>query len=74
METLLFTLVFYLIGSILAYGRITASYYESKVTGTWDDVPDFKMTILLSWISFIIGLALYTSNNEKIFLKFNLED
>ena len=77
-------IIIYLIGCILAYGRINGSFYE--IEKKYEDVLGMNhanclfimpvvtfLTIIMifcSWIGFLIGLIIYLVNTEKYFLKF----
>lgn len=63
-------ILIYLLGCVLAYGRIYACLYE--IGDIFTD-EDFRFTIgysLLSWITFISGIVIYFSEDERDFIRF----
>lgn len=71
---ILIYITIYLIGSILAYGRMNASLCYSnnsilkRVLG--QNIKVGYKGLLLSWIGFIISIIIYFQDKEKYFLKF----
>lgn len=77
--TIIYIILIYLLGCILAYGRLYASFYEIDE----EYLPTFKpegmpteivLSILLSWITFIAGAIIFETNNEKYMFKWSNKD
>ena len=75
-------IVFYLIGCILSYGRVYASFYEIEENYIKWFPPTFPnhvmatiwFTTLLSWFGLVAGIAIYKEDKEKYCFKYSSRD
>lgn len=70
----------YILGCILSYGRVFASFYEIEekfyiegVEPSLKGQQEFFIAVaLLSWLGFFSGVSIYFSKGEKYLLKYSL--
>lgn len=80
MILLLIILAIYLLGVILAYGRIIASFCDAlEISGGHEvyqqaQIKRILLASLLSWIAFIVGVFMYKAFAEQHFFKWKLKD
>lgn len=78
-------IILYIIGCILAYGRVAASFYciDRQFIESLEPEPLFSrpgvavlviLVTLLSWAGFIMGIMQYCMSNDYYFLKFSNKD
>lgn len=80
--TTLLIIAIYLIGCVLAYGRLYASFYEIDENYiSWISpmgIKNFKgfalFQISMSWVTFLSGVLIYFTDDEKYFLKWSNKD
>ena len=66
---ILITISFYFMGCALAYGRITASFYDMRITQEMGILR--TIVVFCSWLGFIVGIGHYIINHERYFFKWN---
>lgn len=73
----------YIIGCVLSYGRVYASFYELEEKYCTTQFPEitkqtkilFVYISILSWVGFLIGLVFFLFlKNEKYLFKFSIND
>lgn len=70
--TAIILIALYILGCVLAYGRLNAQYVEDKelygMYSYWT-LSDFIL-ISLSWGTFLFGIISYYADGDKYFIKF----
>lgn len=72
----------YIVGCILSYGRVFASFYEIEeeyyIKGIKPSLKEVQLILTLvaifSWIGFFTGVYIYFLRKEKYFLKYSLRN
>lgn len=72
----------YIVGCILSYGRVFASFYEIEekyyIEGIKPSLKEeqflFTSVAILSWLGFFSGVCVYFLRGEKYLLKYSLRN
>lgn len=75
---IILTIIIYIIGCVLAYGKVNAFLYQLNEDYLPDIKPDYEINyefgyifiIIFSWIGFLSTLSVCIITKQKYFLKF----